>query len=87
MQKLIDGYTSLSDSLTALKESYPILTPSVDAINRRIAEAIEHQTSIKNELDSAQSQITGTTQDATALKADVDRLIADSVQSITDVKK
>ena len=86
VQKLIDGYTSLSDSLTALKESYPILTPSVDAINRRIAEAIEHQTSIKNELDSAQSQITGTTQDATALKADVDRLIADSVQSITDVK-
>lgn len=86
VQRLIDGYTSLSDSLTALKESHPILAPSIDAINRLIAEAIADQTAIKNELDTAQSHLSDTTESAASLKAETDSLIAESIQSITAVK-
>ena len=86
VQKLIDGYTSLSDSLTAIKEAHPVLAPAVDAINRLIAEAIEDQTAIKNELSNAQSHLSGTTEDAASLKAEIDTLISESVQSITAVK-
>lgn len=86
VQKLIDGYTSLSDSLTAIKKAHPVLAPAVDAINRLIAEAIEDQTAIKNELSNAQSHLSGTTEDAASLKAEIDTLISESVQSITAVK-
>lgn len=86
VQKLIDGYTSLSDSLTAFKEAHPFLAPAVDTINQLISEAVEDQTAIKNELDNAQSHLSDTTEDAASLKAEIDSLISESVQSITAVK-
>ena len=89
VQKVIDKYTLISESLTAIADRHPdltLLTAGVNSINSQIQNAIEAQTSVKNKLDEAAEAITGATADASSLKKELDDLIATSTSSVSSVK-
>lgn len=89
VQRVIDKYTLISDSLTALADRHPdltLLTAGVNSINSQIQNAIETQTSVKNKLDEAAEAITDATADASSLKKELDDLITASTSSVSSVK-
>lgn len=86
IQTVIDGYTSLADSLTAIKNANPNLSLVIDPILKQISTAVEHQTNLKAELDNAGIKITGAVQNADSLKTEIDGLIKESLTSTSEVK-
>lgn len=87
VQKIIDGYTTVRDSLTSVSDAYPVVEPVIRPAVNLIQEAIDRQTAVKDKLDNAASDVTGAVSDAAALKSDMDTLISQSKDSVTAVKE
>ena len=89
VQNVIDGYVKLSEALTNIANEHPELTVLRDAvinINQQIQQAVDHQTAIRDKINSAASSITTATADAATLKSELNELINQASSSVNTVK-
>ena len=89
VQNVIDGYVKLSEALTNIANEHPELTLLHDAvinINQQIQQAVDHQTAIRDKINSAASSITTATADAATLKSELNELINQASSSVKTVK-
>lgn len=89
VQRIIDKYTEIENSLTAIGDEFPdltILNSAIKDINNLIDTAIDRQTAIKNKIEDAASKVTDATADASTLKKEIDDLISQTTSSVSAVK-
>lgn len=89
VQRIIDKYTEIENSLTAIGDEFPdltILNSAIKDINNLIDTAVDRQTAIKNKIEDAASKVTDATADAATLKKEIDDLISQTTSSVSAVK-
>lgn len=89
IQDVIDRYTEIENSLTDIGndfDSLKILNTAIRDINGLIDTAIARQTAIQDKINEAAGSLTTLTGDASDLKKEINDLIAQTTDSVEEVK-
>ena len=89
IQDVIDRYTEIENSLTDIGndfDSLKILNTAIRDINGLIDTAIARQTAIRDKINEAAGSLTTLTGDASDLKKEINDLIAQTTDSVEEVK-